>query len=188
LPLTSVGRRVLICVLMVVHAAVCLAQSGSSDAPDLDPELSAMLARDSACESGGTVAGADQIQAPAAASARAPFSVQTMHNSRGRNVGIIATLENACHCSQGNCATYVYVKSGQTYQVALKESLASLRPLRGFKQTMPALSGKLIVSDSRAETIIYEWDGSEYRAGICATVVQRNKGHPVITKHPCVQP
>src|SRR5208282_776701 len=153
-----------------------------SSAQALDPELSAMLARDSACESEGMVAGADTTQA-----AQPPSSIQTLHNSRGRNVGIIATVDNGCHCSHGNCTTYVYVKSEATYRLALKENLASLRPLRGFKESMPALSGKLQVSDSEAETIIYEWAGSVYLPGICATVVQESNGHPVITKHACAK-
>ncbi len=183
LQLNILGRGVVILILTVVNAAACLAQSQTSKAPDLDPELSAMLARDSACESTGAVAGADQTQA-----AQIPSSVQTLHNSSGRNVGIVATAENACHCSNGNCATYVYLKSGATYRLALKENLAALRPLKGFKQSMPALSGKLRVSESEAETIIYEWDGSKYQPGICATVVQESGGHPLITKHPCAKP
>lgn len=114
-----------------------------------------------------------------------PTNVQSIHNSRGQKVGIIARADNACHCAKGNCATYVYLKSGPSYRLALKENLASLRQLRGFKQSMPALSGKLQVSASRAETIIYEWDGGEYRAGICATVVQEKGRRPAITKHLC---
>jgi len=185
LQLSSVrGGALILLWTVVVTVAACLAQPQSSKATDLDPELSAMLARDSACESKGTVAGAEQTQV----AAQAPSDIQTLHNSGGRNVGIIATVENACHCSRGNCTNYVYVKSGQTYRLALKEDLASLRPLKGFKQSMPALSGKMQVSDSEAETIIYEWDGSGYKAGICATVVQESGGHPVITKHACAKP
>jgi len=147
-----------------------------------------MLARDSLCESKGTVAGADRAEGSQTQMAKPSASVQTLHNSGGRNVGIVATVEDACHCSRGNCATYVYLKTGQTYRLALKENLASLRPLKGFKQSMPALSGKLQVSDSEAETIIYEWSGGEYQPGICATVVQDSNGHPVITKHSCAKP
>ncbi|MGA9980721.1 MAG: hypothetical protein WBQ08_19020 [Candidatus Sulfotelmatobacter sp.] len=176
----TILRRALVLLLMVVGAAACSAQS--SKATDLNPELSAMLARDSACESKGTVAGAEQTQA-----VQAPSDIQPLHNSSGRNIGIIVTVEDACHCSRGNCANYVYVKSGQTYRLALKENLAALRPLRGFKQSMPALSGKLQVGDSEAETIIYEWSDGEYQPGICATVVQESSGHPVITKHPCAK-
>jgi len=183
LQLSSVRIGVLVLVLTVVNVTACLAQS--SKAPDMDPELRAMLARDSVCDSKGTVAGGDQAPAGASPLAQAPATVQTLHNSGGRNVGIIATVEDACHCSRGNCANYVYLKSEQTYRLALKENLASLHPLKGFKQSMPALSGKLQVSDSEAETIIYEWSGSEYRASICATVVQEMSGHPVITKHAC---
>lgn len=172
-----------IVLLTVFGAASCWAQSQSTKAPDLDLELSALLARDSVCDSKGTVAAAAQT-AGASPLAQASPTVQTLHNSGGRNVGIIATVEDACHCSRGNCTNYVYLKSGQTYRLALKENLASLHPLKGFKQSMPALSGKLQVSESEAETIIYEWGVSEYRASICATVVQES-GHPVITKHPC---
>ncbi|MGD0757832.1 MAG: hypothetical protein ABR921_02915 [Candidatus Sulfotelmatobacter sp.] len=186
--LTSVRVGVLVLILTVVNAAACLAQSQSSKGADLDAELSVMLARDSACESKGTGAVADQTPAGAPALAQAAPTMQTLHNSTGRSVGIIATVENACHCSRGNCTTYVYVKSGQAYRLALKENLASLHPLKGFKQSMPALSGKLQVSDSEAETIIYEWSGGGYQAGICATVVQESSGHPVITKHPCAKP
>jgi hypothetical protein len=171
--------------LTVVGAVTCFAQSPSAKAPDPDAELSELLARASACESKEAATGADQK--PAGASPLAPPSIQILHNSGGRNVGIIAAVEDACHCSRGNCATYVYLKAGQAYRLALKENLASLRPLKGFKQSMPALSGKLQVSDSEAETIIYEWSGSEYQAGICATVVQESGGHPVITKHPCAK-
>jgi hypothetical protein len=178
------GVRIVL--LTVFGAAACFAQSRSTKAPDLDPELSTMLAHDSICGSKGTVPAADQT-AGASPLAQAPTTVQTLHNSGGRNVGIIATVEDACHCSRGNCTNYVYLTSGQTYRLALKENLASLHPLRGFKQSMPALSGKLQVSESEAETIIYEWAGSEYRASICATVVQES-GHPIITKHACMKP
>jgi hypothetical protein len=179
--------------LTVVNAAACLGQSQSSKAADLDAELSMMLARDSACESKRTGAVADQMPADSpslgqTSLAQVPPTVQTLHNSSGRNVGIIATVQDICHCSHSNCTNYVYVRSGQAYRLALKENLASLRPLRGFKQSMPALSGKLQISDSEAETIIYEWSGGDYQAGICATVVQESSGHPVITKHPCAKP
>jgi hypothetical protein len=188
LQLTILRRGALVLLLMVVGAAACLAQSPSSKPPDLDAELSAMLARDSVCELKGTAAVADHAEASQTQLAQPPASVQILHNSSGRNVGIIATVEDACHCSRGNCATYVYLKSGQNYRLALKENLASLHPLKGFKQSMPALSGKLQVSDSEAETIIYEWSGGEYQPGICATVVQESSGHPVITKHVCAKP
>ena len=185
--LTILRHGALIFFVTVVGTAACLAQSPSSKPPDLDAELSAMLARDSVCELKGTAAGADQKPAGAPRSAQAP-TIQTLRNSGGRNVGIIETVEDACHCSRGNCATYVYLKTGQTYRLALKENLASLHPLKGFKQSMPALSGKLQVSDSEAETIIYEWSGGEYQPGICATVAQESGGHPVITKHACAKP
>jgi hypothetical protein len=187
LQLAILRRGAGIVLLTVFGAASFWAQSQSSKAPDLDPELSTMLARDSMCDSKGTGGEADQTPGGAPPLALAPPTVQTLHNSGGRNVGIIATVEDACHCSRGNCTNYVYLKSGQTYRLALKENLASLHPLRGFKQSMPALSGKLQVSESEAETIIYEWAGSEYRASICATVVQES-GHPVITKHACMKP
>ena len=186
--LINLRHAAFILLLMVAGGATCSAQSSSAKAPDLDAELSALLGRDSACESKGTSAVADQTPAGSPPLGQAPATVQTLHSSSGRNVGIIATVEDACHCSRGNCTTYVYVKSGQAYRLALKENLASLRPLKGFKQSMPALSGKLQVSDSEAETIIYEWSGGEYQAGICATVVQESGGHPVITKHPCAKP
>jgi hypothetical protein len=160
---------------MFLSGAMCLAQVPA--APELDPQLKEMLDHDSACESAGKAA------ADPTAATQSPI-LDTIHNSRGQKVGIIARVGNPCHCSQGNCRTLVYLKSGQSYRLALKENLASLRQLRGFKQSMPALSGKVQVSDSRAETIIYEWDSGNYHAGICATVVQ-TKGHPAITKHPC---
>jgi hypothetical protein len=188
LQLTILRHGALILLLTVVGAATCFTQSPLAKVPDLDADLSAMLARESMCELKGTVAGADRAGASQTQLAQAPASVQTLHNSGGRNVGIIATVEDACHCSRGNCATYVYLKTGQSYRLALKENLASLHPLKGFKQSMPALSGKLQVSDSVAETIIYEWSGGGYQPGICATVVQESTGHPVITKHPCSKP
>lgn len=186
--LTSLRHGALILLLMVVGAGTCFAQSPSSKAADLDAELSAMLARDSVCELKGTTAGADRAEAPRTQLAQTQPTIQTLHNSSGRNVGIIATVEDACHCSLGNCATYVYLKSGQNYRLALNENLALLHPLKGFKQSMPALSGKRRVSDSEAETIIYEWSDGEYQPGICATVVQESGAHAVITKHPCARP
>jgi hypothetical protein len=183
LRLSILHRGAFILLMAVVGTAACFAQSPSSKAPDLNAELNAMLLRDSVCESKGSVAGAEQTQAPQATS-----DIQALHNSSGRSVGIIATVADACHCSRGNCANYVYVRSGQTYHLVLKENLASLHPLKGFKQSMPALSGKLQVSDSEAETIIYEWSGGEYQPGICATVVHESSGHPAITKHPCAKP
>jgi hypothetical protein len=188
LQLTILRQETVIFVVTVVCVAACFAQSPSAKAPDLDAELSVMLTRDSACESKETATGADRAEPPQTHSAQPLASVQPLKNSSGRNVGIIATVEGACHCSRGNCATYVYLKAGQTYRLALKENLASLHPLKGFKQSMPALSGKVQVSDSEAETIIYEWSGGEYQPGICATVVQEGGSHPLITKHACAKP
>jgi hypothetical protein len=184
----TILRRWTLILLLTLGAAACVAQSPSAKTPDLDAELGAMLARDSVCELKGTAASADQKPAGSPGLAQDQPRIQTLHNSGGRDVGIIATVDNACHCSRGNCATYVYLRTGQTYRLALKENLVSLHPLKGFKESMPSLSGKLQVSDSEAETIIYEWSGGEYQPGICATVVQENGGRPVITKHACAKP
>jgi hypothetical protein len=161
--------------LLVISAAVtCGAQSFA----DLDAGLRSALLRDAACVSNANAGDGSQLLK----------SEVGLTNFRGdRQAGVVVVPRGACPCASGNCATFVYLKSGDDYHLAFARNLASLRPMRrGFHHGLPDLSGKIQVSDSQSETVVYEWDGSGYRPTLCATVTQRpGQKRPAIVKHGC---
>jgi hypothetical protein len=161
--------------LLVIFAAVtCGAQSFA----DLDAGLRSALLRDAACVSKANASDGSQFSK----------SEVGLTSFRGdRLTGFAVVPIGACPCENGNCATFVYIKSGDDYRLAFARSLASLRPMRrGFHHGLPDLSGKIQVSDSQSETVVYEWDGSGYRPTLCATVTQRpGQKRPAIVKHGC---
>jgi hypothetical protein len=158
----------------VCAALTCAAQSFA----DLDPGLRGALLRDATCL--GKVSPANEAQLSESKVRITNFRVD-------RQAEVIVVLQSACPCDKGNCATFVYLKSGDAYHLAVQRSLASLRPMgRGFHHGLPDLSGKIRVSDAKSETVVYEWNGSSYRPTLCAAVIQQ-KGHkrPAIVKHGC---
>jgi hypothetical protein len=169
--------RIFFWLIAVSAASTCAAQSWA----DLDPGLRSALLRDSACLS---KASADD------ASALSKSEVDLTNFRGDRQAGMIVVPRDACPCENGNCATLVYLKSGEGYRLVLQRSLTSLRPMqRGFHHGLPDLSGKMRVSDSQSETVVYEWDGSNYRPALCATVTQsKGQRRPSIVKHRCENP
>jgi hypothetical protein len=144
---------------------------------NLQPELQQALLHDAACSK------------PAASDSENLMSVPVKTEEirvGGREAGVIASPQDACHCENQNCSTYVYLRSGESYKLALENSFASLRPMKIIKHGLPSLSGKLQVSDSQEETTIYDWDGHSYEPSLCATVTQRkNSRLPAIAHHAC---
>ena len=160
--------------IAVSAASTCAAQSFA----DLDPGLRSALLRDAACVTKAN--SSDELQVSKSAVGLTSF--------RGdHQAGVVVVPRGACPCEGGNCATFVYLKLGNDYRLAFARSLASLRPMRrGFHHGLPDLSGKIRVSDSQSETVVYEWGGSGYRPTLCATVTQRQaQKRPSILKHGC---
>ena len=167
----------LITALAFLFGAAVLGGQQSSPLANLDPGLQQALLHDAACHAAPAGNGAPLLQ----------VEVKTEEiRVRGREAGVIAAPQDACHCEGENCATYVYLKSGDDYTLALENKFASLHPMNGVMHGLPSLSGKLEVSDSQEETTVYNWDGKEYKASLCATVSRvKNRKLPVIRRHPC---
>lgn len=145
---------------------------------DLQPELKQALVRDDAC-----VRSADQGEA--SEELRSPVNTQEILTA-GHEAGVIAAPQDDCHCRNGNCSTFVYLKSGDDYKLALEDRFASLHPMKVVKHGLPSLSGKFQVNPVQEETTIYDWSGTDYEPSLCATVTQRkNQPLPSISRHPC---
>lgn len=167
--------------LMLVMAGTKLGGQQSARVADLDPGLQQALAHDAACEK-TTGASADDKSSPL------PDSPVVTEDIRagGREAGVIAAPQDACHCNNANCKTYVYLKSGDSYRLALEETFASLRPMKIIKHGMPSLSGKFQVNDMQEETTVFDWNGQAYEPSLCATVTRfKNQKLPRIVKHEC---
>ncbi|HZS27588.1 MAG TPA: hypothetical protein VFB76_10185 [Candidatus Angelobacter sp.] len=102
----------------------------------------------------------------------------------GRETGTIVQVQGSCHCQGSNCDTLVYLRTGDQYQLSLKEKYASLHPMKIVKQGMPSLTGEFKVDEARMETTVYDWNGKEYKPSLCATIVKGAK-LPRITRHAC---
>jgi hypothetical protein len=154
---------------------------GAQSLADLDPALRSALLHDAACLSKASAGDASQLS---------NNEVELTGFGSGRQAGVIVSPRGVCPCEKGNCTTFVYLKSVDGYRLALQRGLASLRPMRrGFHHGLPDLSGKIQVSDSESETVVYEWNGSHYRPTLCATVTQRKgQKRPSIVKHVCKLP
>lgn len=145
---------------------------------DLQPELKQALVRDDVC-----VRSADQDKANQ--ELQSPVVMQEIF-SAGHEAGVIAAPQDDCHCRDGNCSTFVYLKSGDAYKLALEDRFASLHPMKVVKHGLPSLSGKFQVSSFQEETTIYDWSGTDYQPSLCATVTQnKNQRLPSISRHPC---
>jgi len=166
----------LVLLLLIPAGAVltCAAQSLS----DLDPALRTALLHDAAC-----ARDANTTNAPAAS----PSVVEVTRFPAGKQTGIIVVPRGLCPCENGNCPTFVYLHSGEKYRLTLQSDVASLRPVRRSSHLgFPDLSGKSQVSASQSETVVYEWDGSDYHPMLCATITQHpGQKRPAIVKHAC---
>jgi len=149
----------------------------SNTIADLSPELRDALVRDAACKN-STPADGDLLQSP--------VTTQEIHSAARGDLGVIAAFSDGCHCEGVNCGTYVYLKSSGSYKLAFAGSFASLHPMKVSRNGYPSLTGRLQVSDSRAETTVFDWNGKNYRPSLCATVTQGgNRKRPSIVRHPC---
>lgn len=164
--------------LFVLVAGTAFSGEPSGRIADLQPELKQALVRDDSC-----VKSADRAQATG--ELQSPVTTQEIL-SAGHEAGVIAAPQDDCHCRNGNCSTFVYLKSGEAYKLAFKDSFASLRPMKVIKHGLPSLSGKFQLSQQQEETTIYDWSGRDYEASLCATVTQREHQRlPSISQHPC---
>lgn len=163
-------------ILLVTSAATGGEQSNI--VAKLEPELQQALLHDAACS--GTATSTDETQF-----LQAPVRMEQIL-AAGREAGVIAAPLDACHCEGDNCKTYVYLKSGEGYHLALEKTLASLHPMKVAKHGLPSLSGKMQVSAQQEETTVYDWDGKQYLPSLCATVTRhKNQKLPVIARHTC---
>lgn len=170
--------------MLSLFATSAISQGGAGTVADLPSGLRQALLRDSSCEKAendGAVA--DQAQL-----LESPIVTQTVRGAGGGEVGVIAVLRGGCHCRDANCGTYVYLKSGEDYKLAFSRVFTSLHPMRGFRRGFPSLTGKLQLSESKAETTVYDWNGSEYQPSLCATVTQaKGQKRPIIVRHECAK-
>jgi hypothetical protein len=164
--------------LLLILAGTAFSGEPVGRIADLQPELKQALVRDDVC-----VRSADQ--AKASQELQSPVAMQEILTS-GREAGVIAAPQDDCHCRNGNCSTFVYLKSGDDYKLALEDRFASLHPMKVVKHGLPSLSGKFQMSAVQEETTIYDWSGTDYEPSLCATVTQRkNQRLPSISRHPC---
>lgn len=164
-------------IFMLIIAAGAHAGEQLSVVANLEPNLQQVILHDGACVRPSAAAVENLLQAP----------VKTEEiRAAGREAGVIASPQDTCHCEGENCATFVYLKSGDSYRLALESKLASLHPMKIVKHGLPSLSGKVQVSPVQEETTVYDWNGQEYQPSLCATVMQRkNQRLPSISQHPC---
>ncbi len=194
-----------IAILLFVLASALASFAQPDQISALDPGLRDALVRDASCGSQSAPRIADD---PAAQFLQSHVKLQTF---RGTQHGLIVVLDGACRCSEigpergsergstsgatsgaeagsqaANCATYVYLRSGDSYRLALHGVFASLRPLsKGLRHGMPSLTARFEAGDSKAETVIFEWSGKEYQPTLCASIVESGKRRLPITKHAC---
>ncbi|MGE5322052.1 MAG: hypothetical protein ACM3SW_04290 [Actinomycetota bacterium] len=164
--------------LFILAAATPFSSGQSARIADLQPQLQQALEHDDACvaPSKGDVSN-QALQSP----------VETEEiRTGGHDAGVIAAPQDGCDCRNGNCSTFVYLKSGDNYKLALEEHFASLHPMKIVKHGMPSLSGKFQVTPDQEETTVFDWSGKQYEPSLCATVTHRkNIRLPSIARHPC---
>ncbi|HWG88171.1 MAG TPA: hypothetical protein VN679_10345 [Candidatus Acidoferrales bacterium] len=164
--------------LFVLFSGMAFSGEPSGRVADLQPELKQALTHDDACFKVSTTNASDQLL-------ESPVDTQQIFTG-GREAGVIASPQDDCDCRSGNCSTFVYLKSGDSYTLALQHHFSSLKPMKIVKHGLPSLSGKFQVGPAEEETTVYDWSGKEYQPSLCATVVQRkNVRLPSISRHPC---
>jgi hypothetical protein len=144
---------------------------------DLPPQLRESLLHDVSCDKSAD-AESQLLQSQVV--------TQEIRSAAGSSAGVIAVPQGGCNCTSSACRTYVYLNDGQAYRLAFAGEFTTLHLMRGFKRGMPSLTGKLQVSDTQAETTVYDWNGRDYEPSLCATVTQaRNQRLPSIVRHEC---
>lgn len=167
--------------LFVLFGGMAFSGEPSGRVADLQPELKQALTHDDACFKPLPSNASDQAL-------ETPVDTEQIF-AGGRQAGIIAAPQDECDCRSGNCSTFVYLKSGDSYTLALQHHFSSLKPMKIVKHGLPSLSGKFQVSQEEEETTVYDWSGKDYEPSLCATVVQRkNVRLPSISRHPCKRP
>lgn len=164
--------------LFILAAGTTFSGGQSGRVADLQPQLRQALAHDDACVASSTGDLSNQgLQSP----------VETEEiRTGGHDDGVIAAPQDGCDCRKGNCSTFVYLKSGDGYKLALEERFASLHPMKIVKNGLPSLSGKFQVTPVQEETTVFDWNGKQYEPSLCATVTERkNVRLPSIARHPC---
>jgi hypothetical protein len=152
---------------------------------DLPSDLREALLHDAVCAQAGD-AGASSESGPASLLASQVNAQEIRGAKAGTVVGVIATLSSGCHCHGPNCGTYVYLKSDSGYKLAFAGEFASLHPSRVYKSGYPSLSAKAQISETEAESTVYDWNGKSYVPNLCATITQsRGRKVPAIVHHPC---
>jgi hypothetical protein len=164
--------------LFVLFGGMAFSGEPSGRIADLQPELKQALTNDDSCFKASPSDVSDQAL-------ETPIDTQQIL-AGGREAGIIAAPQDDCDCRSGNCSTFVYLKSGASYTLALQHHFSSLKPMKIVKHGLPSLSGKYQVSPLEEETTVYDWSGKEYEPSLCATVTRRkNVRRPSISRHPC---
>jgi hypothetical protein len=166
----------------VLRDAAC----SKSDHPNLPAPggLPSQLASTEQAASSGPETPADDPSPPSGSA----LAVQDIRDARGANVGAIVRFNDACHCQEANCGTYVFLKSNPGYKLAFSGGFSSLRPARVFKHGYPSLSGKVQLSKAQSESTVYDWNGKNYAPGLCATITQTaGRKVPSIVHHDCVK-
>jgi hypothetical protein len=169
--------------IVLLNGALCQAAPGT--VADLPPELRDALLHDAACS---------QAEEPTSGE-RAPsrlleavVATQDVRNAAGANVGVIVTFNDACHCRDATCGTYVYLKNDEGYKLAFSGAFSSLHPVRVFKRGYPSLTGKVQISKAQVESTVYDWNGKAYAPSLCATITQRaGRRVPSIVHHDCAK-
>jgi hypothetical protein len=178
--------------LILMTSVIGLSANGTI--ADLLPHLREALLHDAACTpsspqrppTSNTSVNDPEASNPDAARAQLLESQVDIQEIRGTPGGVIAAPQGDCSCAGSSCAIYVYLKDGQAYRLSFKREFTSLHPMKVYKRGMPSLTGKLEISDTQAETRVYDWNGQQYEASLCATVTQgRNQRLPSIARHEC---
>jgi hypothetical protein len=168
-------------ILLSLLATSAMSQNGTATIADLPPELQEALKRDFACETAASATSPEPDQL-----LQDPIVTQEIRGAAGAEVGMIVAQQGACHCREANCATYVYLKDGPGYRLAFSHIFSSLHPMKVFKRGYPSLTGKMRLDESRAETTVYDWTGSDYQPSLCATITRvKGQKRPAIVKHEC---
>jgi hypothetical protein len=158
--------------VIVLVCAATLCGEPAAKLANLGPELQQVLQRDAVCS--------QKSPAPELPVVTQPIMVS------GREAGVIAEPQDQCYCHKENCSTFVYLKKGENYNLALADNFASLRPMKVTMHGLPSLSGKYQVDEFREETTVFDWTGQQYQPSLCATVTRRpNQRTPSIVKHQC---
>jgi len=182
-----IRSAIAIILFALASALICSAQPGQISS--LEPGLRDALVRDATCADKS----APRVADDPSFSLQSHVRVQTF---RGVHPGSIVVLDGACDCwdsgakggsKLGNCATYVYLRTGDSYRLALHGVFASLHPLlKSLRYGMPSLTARFDAGDSKAETFIFEWTGKDYKPTLCASIVESTgKRRAAITKHSC---